>query len=289
MTWKFSLNAGLLSVENCCIDQHYFNAGPKKARPNRNPLDRISMTETYIIIGNARSGTSLTAGLLSIFGISMDADIMAPDRFAPKGYYESDAAKNINYRIFELARPGFEYPNNQHLWYHPTLEDIQAQVGRADDEISAFVAAGNKSEKWGFKSPITALTLDHFLPHVSNPKIIATVRNPLENAEVAHLIYGVDFLRALKAVNYCNYVVAKQIEEKQLDHIFINFTDYKTDAMKVAEDLAKFCGIEMTADMRRKVNNFVIKGQFGKKKYSSRLTRRKMEIKTFFRKLFSSE
>lgn len=247
------------------------------------------MPETYIIIGNARSGTSLTAGLLSIFGVSMDADIMAADRFAPKGYYESNTAKEINYKIFELARPGFEYPVNKHLWYHPSYEDILAQVGKLDEEVKAFVLSQSSKDKWGFKSPITAFTLDHFLPHIENPKILVTVRNPIENAKVASLIYHIDFLSALKTVNYCNYICAKHIEEKQLSHIFVNFDDFKTKPMVVAKELANFCGIELTPEMKKEVNKFVIKEQFGTAKYSSRLARRKMKIMSIARKLFTND
>ena len=44
--------------------------------------------KTVIVLGNARSGTSITAGMLKILGVGMDSRIN-PNPFNPKGDFES--------------------------------------------------------------------------------------------------------------------------------------------------------------------------------------------------------
>ena len=51
----------------------------KKPLPNQ---------KTVVILGNARSGTSLISGILTKMGISMDSQYGKPDEYVPKGYYE---------------------------------------------------------------------------------------------------------------------------------------------------------------------------------------------------------
>ena len=67
----------------------------KKVLPNQ---------KTVVILGNARTGTSLISGILTKMGISMDSQYGDPDVYAPKGYYESQEAHSITTQIIQLAR-----------------------------------------------------------------------------------------------------------------------------------------------------------------------------------------
>ena len=64
------------------------------------------MTVTYVVLGHARSGTSLAAGMLDRLGVRMDDTAGSPDFFAPKGYCESEAAAEINRKLYRLAWHG---------------------------------------------------------------------------------------------------------------------------------------------------------------------------------------
>jgi len=78
--------------------------------------------KTVVVLGNARSGTSVTAGVLLKLGVKMCA-VQVPDKhFAPKGYFECLPVHGINCEIYQiLTGKTYREPH----WWPPSLEDIQ--------------------------------------------------------------------------------------------------------------------------------------------------------------------
>ena len=240
------------------------------------------MSRTFIVLGLARSGTSLAAGSLSILGVEMDTGVGPPDRFAPKGYYESPAAVAINKKIYRLAAggaPDYADDDVEYYWHPPAYENVLRQADAIAADMRAFAKANAGRAMWGFKNPATCLTLDLYLPYFENPSFVVTHRDFEEIVAVCKYIYKLD-------VGYIRRVMAtykERLEDvlaaQQGLRIDIEYTEFKEDHRRVAQRLANFCGVELTPEHVARFDSFVVRDQFGIAKYRSRLARRKLEAK----------
>lgn len=228
------------------------------------------MTTTYIVLGIARSGTSLCAGLLNIIDVNMDYTLGKPDFYAPKGYYESGDANAINQKIYELAwNSRRNYPNdgNSYYWYPPLWTDVRQQAESIAGHIRAFAARHAVYPKWGFKNPATCLTLELYLPHLDNPRFVVSQRNFEENLTVCTHIYRFDTDYIRSVLTYYQQRLEAVLEAYNFPRIYVHYEDLKNDHTVVAEQLADFCGVEMTSYRKLLVDKFVVKKQFGVDKY----------------------
>ena len=174
------------------------------------------MTDTYsknsendkvaIVLGPPRSGTSMTAGILSRLGVDM-GNIRPPDHQNPTGYYEDKDFLRLIMRIFESAEPG------SNGFYPPKYKSILKQKKIFESVIRDLIERrkyGKKSEFWGWKATGTCLMMDLFTEHLPNPYIIIVVRNSLDIAissvrytKAKNKLYKeITFLEALKLANY---------------------------------------------------------------------------------------
>lgn len=228
------------------------------------------MTTTYIVLGMARSGTSLCAGLLNIIGVNMDYTLGKPDFYAPKGYYESGYANAINQKIYELAWNGRRnYPNdgNSYYWYPPPWTDVRQQAEAIAEYLHTFTTRHAAYPKWGFKNPATCLTLELYLPHLENPQFIVTQRNLEENLTVSSYIYRFDTDYIRSVFKYYQQRLEAVLRTYNFPSIYVHYDDLKNDHTIVAKSLADFCGIEMTPERKLLADEFVVKKQFGVDKY----------------------
>ena len=232
------------------------------------------MKTTYIVLGIARSGTSLCAGLLNIMGVNMNYTLGKPDFCAPKGYYESGTANAINQEIYRLAWRGKrKYPNdgNAYYWCPPPWTDVQRQSGAIAGCIQNFIAHNAEHSKWGFKNPATCLTIELYLPHLENPQFVLAQRDFEENVTVCSLIYRLDIDYVRSVLTYYRSRLEAVVKAYKFPKIYVRYEDLKDNHTIVAERIADFCGIEMTSCRRLLVDEFVVRKQFGVDKYSRRL------------------
>ncbi|MEK7991503.1 MAG: sulfotransferase [Thiotrichaceae bacterium] len=217
------------------------------------------MAKTFVVLGNARSGTTLATGILKALGIAMDADYGEPGIHAPKGFYESLDAHLINTKIFQLAAREAVIEGIDAHWSPPEHQDILAQKPFIEQDIIDFVKKFSaQHELWGFKNPKTSLTIDLFLPHLENPHFIITQRNPLTNAIACHKIFRLPFDYTYKVVNYYNYRIAEFYMQHDYPTVFLNFEEIRAHPMQIAEKLAEFIQIEFDAEKRERIQEFVV-------------------------------
>jgi len=170
----------------------------KKALPNQ---------KTVVILGNARSGTSLISGILTKMGISMDSQYGEPETAAPKGYFESLEAHSINTKIYQLAWDNkVQFSRDAHF-YPPPYEKILQQADAIKKDIITFINKFSNCNIWGFKNPKTSLTADLFLPYLNNPHFIILLRNPVSNAKAINNVYRIPFLKAMEIMRDVNSVI----------------------------------------------------------------------------------
>ncbi|MCB0718157.1 MAG: sulfotransferase [Bacteroidetes bacterium] len=124
--------------------------------------------KTAIVLGMLRSGTSMTAGLLERLGVQMGNEMLPASQGNPLGYFEDMDFFDLNRRILRQAGGDMHHP--------PAREAIAAQSASFEKEIVS-VLGGRVEDCWGWKDPVTSLTLDLYLPHVVNPHLIVCRRD----------------------------------------------------------------------------------------------------------------
>lgn len=134
--------------------------------------------KTFVILGMARSATSLLAGALHKAGVHMGDHMMGPGEGNPKGFFEDLDFRALDIAILRAAGgkgqdPGHEPPSEE------AILGVRDQFrGRILDLIRARNNAGH--ELWGWKNPRTALTVRLYHPYLTNPHYITIYRDPQE-------------------------------------------------------------------------------------------------------------
>lgn len=137
--------------------------------------------KTVIVMGAPRSGTSMTAGILSQLGVAMGR-IRSADALNPTGYFEDWDFLALADEVFTTAKPG------AHGFNLPSPEQLQQVKGAFDQRINLLVNERTRQctgSMWGWKATGTTLFIDDLLPIVPNPHVIIVLRNPVMTARSA--------------------------------------------------------------------------------------------------------
>ena len=126
----------------------------------------MSEVKTMIVLGNARSGTSMTAGLLHFLGVNLNHK-HKPNAQNPNGAFESVAFNTLTGKMHQEINAGKGKKQIRDMF---------------EDKIKEVIAK-NESPLWGWKSAATHWTLDLILPHIQNPRLVIVTRNITHNAE----------------------------------------------------------------------------------------------------------
>ena len=221
-------------------------------------------TTTVVVLGNARSGTSATAGILKALGVKMDyiPGIVTKTKVekAKGELYESIKASRINALIY-LEALGIDVEKfvGEIHWNlpHPRPEEIERFLGDYDELIETFL--GLNSGLWGFKNPKTSLALKHWQRKLINPKYVIVTRNPLniakswEGLKVNVGMTKKEGKKPLWNVMYENHYLYNYIfeclqYEDPKNYMFISYEELLNNSMEVIADLSKFIGVRLTKD-----------------------------------------
>ncbi len=131
-----------------------------------------------IILGSARSGTSMVAGVLSKSNYFMGENLIGPNRSNPKGNLESIDINELNNRIIhakltESRIPG-DLPRYATWLYEIPLELRITPPTPFDDQIANLT----KQEPFCFKDPRFSYTLPAWQPYVKDAVYICVFREP---------------------------------------------------------------------------------------------------------------
>lgn len=218
-------------------------------------LEKNEAPKTVVVLGMARSGTSITAGILNYIGVNMGESMKEPSWRNPKGYYEDEEFIELHVRIFAAARKGSSY------WDPPSKEQVLAQRDAFEAEIIELVSRKQaNSALWGWKMPWTNLTIEMFLPYLQNPHIVVVFRNPLGNAHSFVKHNGiVDLFRALMLVNFYNErILSFLAEHPDVPRKYIAFEELVREPVAVAGELANFIDCELSKARAKTIQEFVI-------------------------------
>lgn len=191
------------------------------------------------VLGMHRSGTSLTARLLNLLGMSLGhpLNLLPPAPDNPAGFWENGRIVQINEEI--LARLGGTWDEPPALprgWADgPDLQDLR--------ERAAAVLAEEFGEErfWGWKDPRTCLTLPFWTRLVPDARFVLCLRHPADvslslaarnglMAERSLFLWRLYNLHALRGVGSADLLVAE-------------FESYFRSPLAAVARLAAFVGV----------------------------------------------
>jgi len=212
--------------------------------------------KTVVVLGKARSGTSITAGLLNILGVDMGGD-RSPTPFNPHGAYEDLEFNDLNSEILEAA-------GGDEILSPPSIERVIEQREEFDDRIQRFFAGKRKQHIWGWKKPSTVFLFDLFLPYLTNPHLVVVGRNPIGNALslvefLKHKYPSLTFIELLRVVkNLDKEIFCCAERHKEIPTIFVTFEDIITNPIKEADRICRFLDLTLNRDKVKRINEFLI-------------------------------
>lgn len=214
--------------------------------------------KTVVVLGLARSGTSVTTGIVEALGVDMGPPSYPTD-WNPKGNFEDEEFAKLHKAILNSAEEGKTY-------FDPTAPGkILAQRNKFEGRIRELLAEKSRGKAlWGWKHPDTIMMAELYLPYLVNPHFILVFRNPLGTAHstVEHTRRfkdKVDLWRALKLVHFYHGEMMGFIDRHpELPKVFLSFEELVHDPVKEAARLAEFLGIELTDKKADEVERLVI-------------------------------
>ena len=200
--------------------------------------------KSVMVIGNARSGTSLTSGLLSILGVNMNETplkqksekVIAQN---PKGAFENEDF------IFLTVDMQKDFKRNE------PLDFIQKKYNqRIKDTIRKYEA----KPMWGFKSALTTKFAHMFVNHMQNPHVVFVFRNLLHNAQSWQVqmkhVYGenITIQHALNVMSEQQNALVTQYESLKCPKHLTTYESIKSDAVEEARKLSEFLKVPFTKE-----------------------------------------
>lgn len=203
------------------------------------------MKKTIVVFGTARSGTSMTCGVLERMGVHIWYQPSAAWQleFNPTGAYEYDGDQIIGVEIDKWSHANITF---QEL-YEKTKPIVERYIERQHD-------------LWGFKTPgLNALpVLARMFPDIH---VVATFRNIFDQAQSYKLLRPLppdsttyDLLEEM-ATN--NLIMIQKLRKLDLPTICVTFAGLRHETAAQVEYLARKLGINLSPDMMAAIESFV--------------------------------
>ena len=138
----------------------------------------------YIVTGMHRSGTSLIARMLQVYGIALPGELAGPALDNEKGFFEDTAIVELNDQLLRAASLEWDSLHGFFLapsaFSHPRFNHLKKQ---AEDLLVERVAL---DRDWAFKDPRVSRLMGFWLPLLKSAdvplKVVVAVRNPADVA-----------------------------------------------------------------------------------------------------------
>jgi len=166
---------------------------------------------TLIVIGHARSGTSLVARGLHVLGLPMGV---------PPGYSGTNFEDDDFLQIL-------------------TAECVNTR------RLDRLIALRNHHHAcWGFKLPAALNHLPYLLRHTRNPQLICVFRDLLAIAVREHLAVGVDFEAAIDSVLSYQQKMLDFLRDTAVPCLLVSYEKALLNAPGFCQHLVHFAGLE---------------------------------------------
>jgi hypothetical protein len=198
--------------------------------------------QCLLVLGMHRSGTSAFTGILSCLGVTLGNNLMDPAEDNEKGFFENNFLIQINENILKSIDSSWDslhlLPEN--WWKNDSLSIYK-------DEIKAYLSQEfNNTVIFGIKDPrmcrLLPLWLEIFTDLNIQPKIIITIRNPLEVAGSLKKRDGFSIEKA--TILWMNHMLEAEVYSRNLSRVFCTIDELLSGP---AETVAK---IETSLNMK---------------------------------------
>jgi len=217
----------------------------------------MNKNKEVVVIGPARSGTSMVAGILYYMGVDMGQG-PNPSPSNPKGDFEDDDFRTLNREIFKSAKSG------SGCWFPPTSEELNRVAHSFENKIKGLIESRSKKQIWGWKNPWNVAAAPLFIPHLNSPHLIFVFRNSdaIAKSGVRHtkryekLSYE-EALRSAEASNSNLSRMTDEYKDRYPTHSIQFENVIKNPEIEVYR-LADFLGIKLSETKKRRIMEFVI-------------------------------
>jgi len=156
---------------------------------------RPNTRETVLVVGMHRSGTSLTARLLSTLGVNMGTKFIAADRANSEGYYEDRDLVRFHQKAFRETL-GATADGHADWGWTPGRCIESDEMTKWSHHASRLVSLRRSSKHvWGFKDPRTTMILDFWDKLLPDPVYVCVYRKPTLVADSMQRLKADVFLR----------------------------------------------------------------------------------------------
>ena len=199
------------------------------------------MTPTVVcIVGMHRSGTSMIARLLNLWGLDLGrVKALSRDSRAP---FENRAFNRINRALLDhLASSWDNPPRPAEGWeLDSALEPLRVEARHLIESFSG-------SAHWGWKDPKTTVLLPFWQRLVPDLRFVVCVRSPLEVAQSLAKRNG--FSIGHGAHLWDQYTRAAIRYSEGYPRIFTFYEDFFREPLEEVKRVANFCGLEAKAPL----------------------------------------
>jgi hypothetical protein len=138
----------------------------------------------YLVTGMHRSGTSLVARMLQVYGITLPGVLVGPAEDNEKGFFEDSAIVAFNDRLIE--RLGLRW-DSLHGFFLTKSDFASPKFNHLKKEARELVQARAESgQDWAFKDPRVSRLMGFWLPLLEtinlSVKVVVVLRDPSEVA-----------------------------------------------------------------------------------------------------------
>ena len=213
------------------------------------------MPRNIIILGMARSGTSLTTSIFANQGYYVDEDenITPKNHHNPKGFWESQRLTALNAEL--LRATGFSHDNT---WRYDEITEEQVNALRsmqAGEAHRAFIDEFRQHAPWVWKDPRLSYTLGIWWPLLDqdNTLVLLVRRDPAaifnsfvrvgwreDNNEAREAL----FERTRQHIEHAR----RLLERLQIPFIEIDYAEFSECPDAIAERINAAAGLSLSAD-----------------------------------------
>lgn len=186
------------------------NAGVAVLRPN--PI-APGDTATIIVVGVARSGTTMVGTALRKLGLHMG--------------------------------------NRAHNPVAEDVEIASLLEGGETSQLKALIAEKNEQHPvWGFKRPEAFRLLPKYLQHFRNPRIVVTFRDPVAIAKRNEISMHMEFIDALTKASDATQELVRFVRDLDRPTLAVSYEKAMGNPDAFVEALCEFCGVSPDDEQR---------------------------------------
>ena len=205
--------------------------------------------QNVIVVGMARSGTSMTADLFQRHGYFVaaeQAELRSGDKFNPSGYWEASRLLDANREV--LRASGYTHDNT---WMFPPIgESCAARVWTLDplDGHRELIHLYEQNRPWVWKDPRLCFTLPYWW-RLMDPSRTSVLLITRDEDEILRSFQRVGWRRDLdpKRLTICirQHISAARnaIAQLSIPHLEIDYSDFRHRPEQLAQELKIHFGV----------------------------------------------